>query len=1020
MHEPLFIPAPFFFLRSPYWALEDFHQILKQESWMEAILNLYDTHELLQEAIAIASPSLYSALKKRKPEQTEALSISLLNYALRMATRSIPFGLFSFVGTGSWGSKTDISFNLNKVRKRARPDMSWVYNIIQKLYQDEDTFPFLSVRTNPLLRETQDRFFLSYLRCLEKDDATPTQNASIRATCLVKTALALAKKPRDINTLSSEILKILPELDPLKIQDVLRNLLSQQFLLPSIIPSLLSMSPFEDLLPYLPNGMALGSIIEKMKAYNQCPLGKGLADLEELHKEMETIAPTKAFLQVDTVYPDSSLYLSTYIHEELSQAAALLWKISPRQALSPMLQAYHAKFMEKYGTHRTVPLLEMLSEDKGLGSFETTSLRVPEKKPSSFTQQLEKWLHQKWEECIRNHQEEIILSDTTVDHLFSLANEAPPQPQNALPSMDLFFKIFADSSEQVDRRNFLLLFVQPTWQGGSSMGRFMDLLSEKAKMEFKEWVLLEEQLEKKALFVEVSYWPVTGHNANVATHPCFRNYRLDIQAKEEDSCSLSLEDIYVGITHDRFYLTLQDGKREVIVRIGNLLNPSFAPIPLQFMREVTQSKYHLLHPFYWGSGKKHAVFLPRVRYGRTILTPAQWNLDADLFYREELQKISSKFASWADLWKLPRYCFLVQGDQQLLMDRLHPAHIKEISLKLKKGESLHFVENIGTPWIQSERGHHLCEIVVPFLKNPVHIQKTPLESPSYIPIPKTQRLKLLGSEWTYIKLYLGEEGINRFLTQHLAPFADQIRKQENVAGWFFVRYRDPEPHLRFRMRLTEFESLSPLILKLKEQALKWIEAGLIQDMVFTTYEREVERYGGIDLMEPAEVVFCADTLATLSILDAIATKTSLLPEPILHALSLVCFLKGFNLNLSEMTHLLNSTNDSRAELKGFREHKNQLATLLQALEERSSSQELEPLLEASAIRKAGQEFYLAKAQDLSVKERVGIYNSMLHMHANRLGCDSAAERRARLYASHGLIHLERRAALLSPATNLEN
>jgi thiopeptide-type bacteriocin biosynthesis protein len=1004
MREPLFIPAPFFFLRSPQWTMEDCDQILGHQDWINEIFNRYEVEGVFREAIAVASPSLHLALQKPNFQRTDSIGMSLLNYALRMSTRATPFGLFSFVATGSWGETTAISLDLSKVRKRARPDMSWVYALIQKLYADETSFLTLPVRTNPLIKEGEERFFLSYVRQLEKDDKKPAQTFSIRATSLAKTIFSLTKEPREIHLLCEDLLQSLPGLDRLKLQGVIRNLLSQQFLLPSFIPSLLSFSPFEDLLPLLPKSLALDAIVQKIEVYHQLSLGKGINALEELQRDMEALAPAKTFLQIDTVYEGSCLTLSQSVSEELTRAATALWEISSLRGLSPPLQAYHTKFIEKYGTHRTVPLIELLSEDKGLGSFENLQLLTPEKQVSNFAKQWEKWLYRKWQECLRDKSSEIVLNATTIEHLFALTDEPSHNPHEALLSMDLFCKIIADAPEQIDQGNFLILFVQPTWQGGNSIGRFVDLLSEQTQAQFREFIKAEESLEKDALFVEVSYWPVTGHNANVATHPCFRKYRLDIEAKKRDAHTLSLEDIYVGSAQDRFYLTLKDGGCEVLARVGNLLNPSFAPAPLQFMREVTLAKHQLLYPFSWGALQKNAVFLPRVRFERTILTPAQWNLDAKIFHQEQPETLSSKFIAWAAQWGLPRRCFLVRGDQQLLIDWEHPAHLQEIALKLKKGESLQFVENMGHPWIKSERGHHLCEIVVPFLKNPIYTQKKSITPPSHLSVAIEDRLKPLGSEWIYIKLYLGEEGVNRFLVQHLCAFVEDLCQETAIIDWFFIRYSDPERHLRLRMRLANLGSFSTTIFKLKEAVFQWMKKGLVKEMVLANYEREVERYGGPEVIEAAEFVFCADSRAIIHVLSSVTNKTLALPEPILHVLSMLNFLKGFGLERAGILALLNSGSEKGSELQGFRKHKAQLIKL-------AETEELEVFSEAARLRKESQEFFQTKAQGLSPNAQFMIYNSLLHMHCNRLGCDTSAEERARLYLRHTLMQLDHRAAV---------
>ncbi|MGH2612296.1 MAG: hypothetical protein ACRDFB_04525, partial [Rhabdochlamydiaceae bacterium] len=81
MDEPLFVPAPFFILRTSIFKEKIGEDLLKKIDGSKDLIQLFVTNELLREAILIASPSLYSALQ-RSHSSTDAQSMhdSLLNY----------------------------------------------------------------------------------------------------------------------------------------------------------------------------------------------------------------------------------------------------------------------------------------------------------------------------------------------------------------------------------------------------------------------------------------------------------------------------------------------------------------------------------------------------------------------------------------------------------------------------------------------------------------------------------------------------------------------------------------------------------------------------------------------------------------------------------------------------------------------------------------------------------------------------------------------------------------------------
>nr|WP_166158411.1 lantibiotic dehydratase [Neochlamydia sp. AcF84]NGY96010.1 hypothetical protein [Neochlamydia sp. AcF84] len=1010
MNKNPFIPAPFFLIRTPLWPVEDYERILAKENWSKVLLDLYNTHELLREAIAIASPSLYSSLKQKPLKNPQQVATSLLNYVMRMATRATPFGLFSFVMSGSWTNTTEVSFNLKQIYKRVRPDMEWVFSLIQQYYKDENLFASLSIQANRLAWLNGDRYFLNYIRQTENTLSSSSKTISVRATSLVRSILNLAQEPIKIDDLWKILQTSTALLDRSKTLKVIQELLNQQFLLPGILPSLLSHSPFEDLISHLPPSIQIENISKNIQDYNSLQPGKGEAVLQQLQKEMSVMAPAKTFLQVDLASKGQEPQISKNVLEEIEKAIGVLWKISAREAHLSPLKKYREKFIEKYGFHRTVPLMELISEERGLGPLEKHQMLGSSGLQSKFSQQWDKWLNKEWQKCLHEKKQEIVITEHLIDGLFDLAQELTPNPSEALLSLDVFCKIFADSTEQIDKGNFLLLISQTMWEGGSTLGRFLDLLGNNVEAKLQKFLHEEEQLEPNSLFAELSYWPSSIRSANVAIQPCLRSHRLDIDAKTQEAGSLSLDDIYVGSTHKRFYLTTKEGKCEIIPRVGNLLNPIQAPSPLRFIREVHLDRYQLIHPFAFDKLIKNAVFLPRVRFQKTILSPAQWNLDAAPMIKEQIENIIFMFNSWADQWNLPRRFFIVHGDQHLLLDRQHPAHLSEIAKQLKKGKSLQFIENIGYSWVKSEQGHHLSEIVIPFLKNPLcATEKKSLVPLPYFSVPFESRWKLPGSEWLFIKFYLEDEETDRFLIQHLSGFAKCVQQEIECVGWFFIRYGDPGKHLRFRLQIKSWELLSYTLSRLEQVSKAWMKMGLIKNVALDTYEREIERYGGLKLMDAAEAVFCADTLSTIDLLNSFMNKKFTCHPFIVQALIVINFLKDFGLTQREICSLINYPEEDRSELKGFREHKKQLVELAKALKTNFENQlpsEIAIIKKASTLRVHAIESFCLEAESISYDTRLEIYNSMLHMHCNRLGFDAKIEKRARLYAYQTLLQLQ--------------
>jgi thiopeptide-type bacteriocin biosynthesis protein len=130
-----------------------------------------------------------------------------------------------------------------------------------------------------------------------------------------------------------------------------------------------------------------------------------------------------------------------------------------------------------------------------------------------------------------------------------------------------------------------------------------------------------------------------------------------------------------------------------------------------------------------------------------------------------------------------------------------------------------------------------------------------------------------------MRVYAAPGRHGELLTRHLPELARQAAPVTD--RWFFLRYRDDEPHLRVR-----FHGEPPALnTHLLPAAHHWADdlatAGVISGIVLDTYRPEIDRYGGPELIEAAEHVFSADTRSVLEqlalrgrgLLDLRSTRT---------------------------------------------------------------------------------------------------------------------------------------------------
>jgi len=73
--------------------------------------------------------------------------------------------------------------------------------------------------------------------------------------------------------------------------------------------------------------------------------------------------------------------------------------------------------------------------------------------------------------------------------------------------------------------------------------------------------------------------------------------------------------------------------------------------------------------------------------------------------------------------------------------------------------------------------------------------------------------------------------------------------------WFFIRYSDPDYHLRIRLHVNKQEDLGTVILKLRDELLRDFDIGVINKIETGTYIREIERYGASSILAIEEIFY---------------------------------------------------------------------------------------------------------------------------------------------------------------------
>jgi thiopeptide-type bacteriocin biosynthesis protein len=105
------------------------------------------------------------------------------------------------------------------------------------------------------------------------------------------------------------------------------------------------------------------------------------------------------------------------------------------------------------------------------------------------------------------------------------------------------------------------------------------------------------------------------------------------------------------------------------------------------------------------------------------------------------------------------------------------------------------------------------------------------------------------------------------LREVIGPLTAEVLQSGAADQWFFIRYGDPDWHLRLRFHGNPERLHEDVMPAIETAATLLLKEGRLARVQFDTYEREVERYGGGEGIVLAERIFQADSEAVLEIIE---------------------------------------------------------------------------------------------------------------------------------------------------------
>ncbi len=1010
---PLYRVVPWVMVRTPLLPVD-------RLPWVREPLRALDDPDVVR-ALAIGSPTLLQKASRPAADAKEAARTrtSLARYLIRMTTRPTPYGGFAAVSLAGWGAATDVCLTAAQ-RTRTRPDMGWLRGLLATAEGRRDVRTRLSWRADPLIAESGDRL-------------VAPSGGSVRATEPARLALAVAATTIGHDRLVERVREgaggTVEQVAGL-IDQLIRAGLLHSDLVPAITGSAATSGADAAALigrtdPALSARAAeLAGAMAAADGVPDAPAPAGHAtartrsadpgafvrvtDLARaLHDHPQTF-------QADLIRALDGRSLSAEVADECARAVEVLLRLGPGPATAGDLAGYGRRFLARWGAGREVPLTEVFDPLHGLGPLPHTHGPASAVDQAVQARRSERLMTLALE-ALRDERRTIHLEPETIAALSGWpegAADRPLTPANAPDaplSLDVSAFLLAADAAAVDAGAFTLL-IGPNLGAASAgrwLGRFADLFGARADAYYAWLAEAETAADPGAVAAEVVYLPHTPRSTNVILRPTLGSHEIVVSGRGSAEHRLDVSDLLVGHDGTRFHLRSASLGVRLRPTARHMLNHHGAPPVCQFLDAVGRGVTAEFSGFDWGPAQSLPV-LPRVRVGRTVLAPARWLVGVPDRGRPgtvDEAAVRAALAAAHERWGLPDRVYVTVADNRLLLDLRQADDREQLRREFgNAGGALRLEEalpDVGDAWLPGPGGRYLTELVISVVRRPA--ADVPPEPTAAEPaaaelalarpersaparrIGVHDRIRLPGDDWLFAKFYAPYEQLTPLLTEHLADLIDMAENSGLARRWFFLRYSDPEPHLRVRWQGESDLLVRHLLPQVSDFARQLLGAGRISRLTLDSYDREIERYGG-----PAGIALCEDVFHA----DSVAVRRLLglpgYPLADLLVASTADLLAGLGLDRAQrvalyeaQAALVDDPQVGRVAGADYRERKTRLRALL--------GDEPAPGPLADALRALRASVAPAGAA-LAQAERAGdldgsvadLLPSLVHMHHNRM------------------------------------
>lgn len=778
----------------------------------DQVLRLLE-NKLFRRAILVSSPSLFLSCQNiydKKIKDIKNIHASILKYYVRMCTRPTPFGMFSGMNIID---NTGESMNTFK-KKTVCTEISqeWFYYFVKLLLKYDELYPLLSFCTNKniLIKESNISIYFN-----------PGEKNNQKETSIIKNDLNLVfleflKEPRDFEEIIHYFYNNNINIPQKDLIYYLKKLVNKNFIVTNIQFSTLENYTYEFFEKKLKNIKSLNHLMEIIsRLHNFTKKDFDIDEYLECLKLSQQLIPNIIPFQVDTIF-NENVFIDNFIEDDLKEIGLMYYIFNEKLSSNTTYNDVITELISNYGVNTEVSIMKMLYDYKYLDL--SKYFNNEGSKTSSFNEFLIN--------IMSKNNKTIVLDNYINTKDFTINKPA---------SFDLYFIIHKDkkgNTTYFPSGNVI------SNESHKTYGRFLKYFDNLSLSLANEKESLLEKCFPEKKIVNLSYLPKDYKAVNVMkTKKLYKNNFI-FDAFEFEKMKNNELTIY----SDSRNLSLRAGNKDTHFFVSHMANYEMnAPKIVKMLLDISSNSYLKCYPFD-NDVLSNIDYFPRIQYKNYVLKLEKWKFKRSFSSMNVILNLYDKGF-------VKRFLNIINYDNYILIDLKSEISKGILEKELRKKEGFIELEE-ADHLIDNNSYYRGLEFIAPIN---IYNEKKEKEKDNKLILKYDNEIEKrkvnISDGLIYFKIYC-DPSYNDELIKDIYGFLKTLK----IKKYFFIRYFDPDNHIRLRV----FSDEENLVKDLK--IFKHISnLDYVNRIEISEYNREVERYGGVKNIVLAEDIFVNET-----------------------------------------------------------------------------------------------------------------------------------------------------------------